>query len=53
MTPSIRHPRESGDHADRRSNRYHTLTNTAPKILSHFGELPKIFCPKMSQKAAL
>ncbi len=53
MIPSTRHPRESGDLAVQRANRYQTPTKTTPKVLSHFGETPKMFCPKMSQKAAL
>jgi len=53
MTPSTCHPRARGDLAAQHSNRYQTLTKTTPKVLSHFGETAKKFCPKMSQKAAL
>jgi len=53
MTPSTCHPRESGDLAVQHPNRYQTLTKTTARILSHFGETPKKFCPKMSQKAAI
>ena len=53
MTPSTCHLRESGDLVVLRSNRYQIPTKTTPKVLSHFGDSPKMFCPKMSQKAAL